>query len=51
VDVEMATDFVMRIVVSLTWFPTMQGDLSDEQTLRDYLARFAIAGLRCSGAA
>ncbi len=45
VDVAMATDFVMRIVVSLTWFPTMQGDLTDEQPLRDYLARFVLSGL------
>ncbi|MEH6519243.1 MAG: helix-turn-helix domain-containing protein [Halioglobus sp.] len=45
VDVGMATDFVMRLAVSLTMFPDMGAPLSTEKEVRAYLKRVVTVGL------
>ena len=45
VDVDLATDFVMRLAVSLVMFPSMGVPLDSEKELRAYLKRVVTAGL------
>jgi AcrR family transcriptional regulator len=44
-DLELATDFVMRLAVSLVMFPQMGAELDSEAQIRNYLQRTVRAGL------
>ena len=45
VDVDVATDMVMRLAVSLVLFPHMGAQLSTRREIRDYLEHALLRGL------
>lgn len=44
-DIDLATDFVMRLAVSLVMFPDMGAPLETEEQIRAYLQRTLLSGL------
>jgi len=49
VDVDVATDVIMRLIVSLVMFPRMGVELKTARALRAYLSQFLTAGLGGEG--